>query len=271
MPSCTFLKSGLFTSLQDMGRPGYGYYAVPVSGVMDRRAAMMAALLLDRDNPLLIECTGIPPTIRFNQESEIVLTGADFHWTVNGERVLINTLLTVNKDDVLKGKPSRDQFRAYIGIRGEILTDAVLGSRSTDTLSGFGGYQGRPFQDGDVLTWELSPPVRDDEFTLVLGPEGHYLDDDSLINLFTEYFIIDSSSDRMGTRLRGPELRSSPSQLEHSVVVTPGMVVLPHDGQPIIVQVNGQITGGYPRIGILRDLSRFNQLPLGKKIRFLKV
>jgi len=86
MPSCTFIKPGLYTTLQDQGRKGLAYYAIPRSGVMNSRAAKQANTIVG--NPLsapLIETTMIGPSLRFHASAVIALTGADMKWKLNGQ------------------------------------------------------------------------------------------------------------------------------------------------------------------------------------------
>ncbi len=267
MNSCVVIKGGLYTTLQDNGRSGRSYYAIPSGGVMDSRSATIAALVMGMDNPVLIECTGFPPSLQFSQRTTFVLTGANFDWKVDDSSVVLNQKITVTAGSILSGKPAKEMFRGYIAIEGIIQADYFLDSHATDTLLHKGGFQGRNLKSGDIIYW-LDWCNPGTEFVVNPGPEAINLSAESIELLSSSEYSIDSASDRMGTRLNGPPLTCSPTHLGESVVVTPGMMLLPPDGQPIIVQKNGQTTGGYPRIGWIDDLDRLNQMPLGRNVKF---
>ena len=86
--SFEIIKPGLMTSFQDLGRKGFAYYAIPTSGVMDSNAARIALLIMNKseDYPVL-ECTSIAPQIKFNAPTQITITGADFNWTLNNQKI----------------------------------------------------------------------------------------------------------------------------------------------------------------------------------------
>lgn len=267
MPSLEILHPGLLTTVQDLGRKGLNFYAIPGSGAMDPRAAQLALLLLAQEpDGAVIECTAMAPTLLFHDPVRIVLTGADFHWQVNGKPVPLNTVLNLQTGDQLSGKQGREGFRGYIALEGILQLDAVYGSVSTYLNAGWGGKEGRPLRKGDHLEW-LPPAQEDGEIVripLQKGPEFHWLSPASQTALFQNEYRIGTDSNRMGVRLEGPALTSEKYQLEHSRPVLPGFVQLPPGGVPIVVLQDGQTTGGYPRIAYIRerDLGRFNQLGL---------
>ena len=52
----------------------------------------------------------------------------------------------------------------------------------------------------------------------------------------------------------------------------PGVVQVPHNGQPIVLLNDAQTTGGYPRIACIieADMYHLAQIPLGQPIHFVK-
>ena len=80
------------------------------------------------------------------------------------------------------------------------------------------------------------------------------------------------ASDRMGLRLQGPPLVRRPGELV-SEAVAPGAVQVTNDGQCVILGVDGQTIGGYPKVAhvIRADLDRLGQLRPGEAVRFLPV
>ncbi|MEM6967670.1 MAG: biotin-dependent carboxyltransferase family protein [Bacteroidota bacterium] len=272
MPSLEIIKSGWMTSIQDLGRKGLAYFAIPASGAMDQNAAKIANLLLGKnENSPLLECTSTAPHIIFRDPCNIILTGADFDWKINDAPVPRYVILTLKKNDVLRGKFAKDGLRGYLALEGTLEIPQVYHSFSTYTNAKLGGYAGRLLQKGDIIKWR-SP---DFDFSkniipILPGPEYDYLTDAEKRKLTNTTFTIGADSSRMGLRLAGEQLESTAYQLENSVPVLPGFIQLPPSGQPIIILQDGQTTGGYPRIAYIRDryLSRLNQISLGREIRF---
>lgn len=267
------LQPGLLTTLQDLGRKGGHFYAVPASGVMDPDAATIANLLLRQPaGAPLIECTSLAPEIRFHGAGRIALTGADFHWTRNGAPLQLNTVIAIADGDVLAGKHAQDQLRGYIAVQGSWQGRRVYGSASTFLNGGFGGHEGRMLRKGDRLEWHWTPRQAEGIPLLQLrpGPEYDWLTADAKALLRSAAYTVGVESNRMGARLQGPRLDSRAYQLADSVPVLPGFIQLPPSGQPIVVLQDGQVSGGYPRISYLRteELARFNQVPLGRQVRF---
>jgi len=272
MPSLEILKAGLMTSIQDLGRKGLAYYAIPKSGVMDVNAAKIALLLLNKSEASpLIECTSAAPHIRFRDATQIVLTGADFNWKLNSESIHRNEVIEVHKGDVLKGQFAKEGLRGYLAIEGDLKIQKIHQSHATYINAKMGGHEGRLLQKGDVIEWENPRAIAG--IPIYRGPEFDYLTPLSQGLLIAETFTLGTDSNRMGARLKGAQLESRLYQLENSLPVLPGFIQLPPSGYPIVVLQDGQSTGGYPRIAYIREegLSRFNQIGLGGEVRFVLV
>ena len=126
MSNLEIIKAGMMTSIQDGGRKGFAYYAIPHSGVMDENAAKIALLLLNKaETSPLIECTTIAPHIKFNASTRIAVTGADFGWTINQQKIHRNTVLSIQQGDILKGKFAKEGMRGYIAIEGKLKIDKI--------------------------------------------------------------------------------------------------------------------------------------------------
>jgi len=271
MQSFEIIKPGMMTSIQDFGRKGLAYYAIPTSGVMDQNAAKIALLLLHKseDTPLL-ECTSIAPHILFLAATRIVITGANFNWKINTQPVLRNTILELNKGDVLKGQFADEGMRGYIAFEGDLVLDKIYNSYSTYTNAKIGGYEGRLLKKGDIIEWEDSNDIFSQQNIIPIfkGPEYDFLTEASKKLLTEKVFRIGADSNRMGIRLEGEKLEATSYQLKNSVPVLPGFIQLPPSGLPIIILQDGQTTGGYPRIAYIHEESlwELNQIPLGGNI-----
>lgn len=273
MGSLEIIKAGMMTSIQDLGRKGLAYFAIPNSGVMDKNAAQIALLILKKNkNHPLIECTSSAPEIKFNSETRIVITGADFTWKLNNEPINRNSILSINKNDILKGSFSKDGLRGYIALDGDLEIEKIYDSYSTYTNAKLGGFQGRLLQKGDILKWKDSnfSFSKNKIIPIKKGPEFHFLTKKSIHLLTSSIYKIGVDSNRMGIRLVGEKLESSSDQLDNSLPVLPGFIQLPPSGQPIIVLQDGQTTGGYPRIAYIQEryFPTLNQIPLGGEFQF---
>lgn len=273
MGSFEIIKAGMMTSIQDLGRKGLAYFAIPTSGVMDKSAARIALLILHKnENSPLLECTSSAPEIKFNDETRIVITGADFNWKLNNEPINRNSILSVKKNDILKGNFSKDGLRGYIALGGDLEIEKVYDSFSTYTNAKLGGFQGRLLRKGDILKWENTNFVfsKNKIIPIKKGPEFNLLSEESMELLTSNIYKIGIDSNRMGVRLEGKKLNNTNFQLENSVPVLPGFIQLPPSGLPIIVLQDGQTTGGYPRIAYIQNkyLSELNQIPLGGGFQF---
>lgn len=278
MPSLEILQSGLLSSVQDRGRRGLAYYGIPRSGAMDARSARRALRLLGlpADAPLL-ECTALAPQLRFRDPVRLALSGADFGWQLDGQPVARDTVLQIRPGDVLSGGPAREGLRGYIALQGFLDAGRVYGSCATYPPAGLG----RLLQAGDVLYWQAADgpeagaaqpaePLVPLSIPLRPGPECDWLRPVARELLVQHPYRLRPDSNRMGARLEGPRLEARTYQLALSVPVLPGFVQLPPGGQPIVILQDGQTTGGYPRIAYIREaeLSAFNQIPLGGRVRF---
>lgn len=270
------------TTIQDNGRLGLGFYAVPQAGFMDVYSAQQALTLLNLplDYPL-IECTFLPPQIKFKAPAQIALTGADFNWTIDNRGVELRKIITLNCGDVLAGQPAKSGLRGYIAINGKLNLKPVYGSYATYLNAKIGGFKGRLLRAGDSLTWSNSThvakqpdlhsqPLKRFIIPLKSGPEFQYLSQESQIQLAGGRYKISADSNRMGARLLGFKLTCSRPQLNYSLPVLPGFVQLPPSGQPIVLLQDGQVSGGYPRIAYIPTsyLSEFNQIPFGVEFKF---
>ena len=282
MGALRFRKPGMLTTIQDQGREGMAYYAVPKSGPMDVMSASIANALVGNPNHApVIECNFVGPEIEFGSDATICLTGADMGWQVDGKPTHRNKTIKVRAGSMLRGSAAVEGCRAYIAIRGEIETTKTLGSSSCYAPAGFGGNNGKPFSTGDQLRWikpteqaahldlEIQLKSGCEGLLIEAGPEFDWLDAKSVEAIYASEFSVNPTSNRMGARLDGPKLSTRGQQLEDSLPLLPGMIQLTPEGQCIVVLQDGQTTGGYPRIAFLneRNVQRLSQTKIGHPFR----
>lgn len=160
VPSISVLKSGLLTTLQDLGRPGYQQYGVTAGGAMDTYALRAANLMAgNAESEAALEITLAGPTLRFERETLIALTGADLAPSIGGVPLPMWRPVRVRAGAVLEFGRPREGCRAYLALAGGFAVPASLGSRGTDLRAGLGGLEGRALRAGDVLCTRTSPSL----------------------------------------------------------------------------------------------------------------
>ena len=278
----------MFTTIQDGGRSGLAFYAIPGSGPLDGAAARLANVLVgnDYDQPVL-ECNFTGPHIVFTQSAVISLTGADMQWAVNGQPVDRHTTLSIPEGGRLSGRNSNNGVRAYIAIQGKWQLPKMLDSSSTYVPAKLGGLNGLPLQAGDQLhitqsTTKATPEISIQQSTqyekinrigFYRGPEWKRLDISSQELFTTNEYTILPTSNRIGAKLSAAPLRAKDVGLIPSSGVFPGVIQLPGEGMPIVLLNDCPTTGGYPRIGVVpeEELWRFSQIRPGRTFRFFDI
>lgn len=274
----TVVKPGLFTTIQDLGRPGHRAAGVPLSGAADPVALRIANRLVGNvESAAALEITLLGPELRFERDAVVALAGAEVPGIPFGVAVRMAAGETLALGHASAG------CRGYLAVAGGIDVPHTLGSRSTFAPARLGGLRGLPLAAGDVLPVGhdcIAPPVEspgrlpgtrsmDEIVSLRVIPGEHAaLVGDSL---WHATHATSSRSDRMGVRLDGPPLgdgRASGSL--PSAAVLPGTVQLPPDGRPIVLLADAQTIGGYPVIGhvIAADLPLVAQLRPGDRVRW---
>lgn len=257
------LSPGLASTFQDLGRHGYQQWGVPVGGPMDEVAHRLANALLGNapDAPVL-EITLLGPTLYCHGRCRLALTGADLGATLGGRPWSPGQTRTLVAGDQLRFGRRRTGTRAYLAVAGGFRLDLVLGSRATNLRAGFGGWQGRPLQKGDLLplvgsfanpprlvlpeglqTVASATPLR-----LLPGRDWAAFTPAAQEVLREERFTVTPQADRMGYRLQGPALALAKPRECLSEAVAFGTMQVPPDGQPIVLMADRQTTGGYPCI-----------------------
>ncbi len=277
------IDPGASTTVQDLGRPGYQHIGVSPGGAADPVAARVANRLIGNpDDAAVLECCMHGPRLRFHQNARVAWVG----WAdARGGRPVD---LTKGAELDLRGRMA--SLRGYVAIAGGVDVPLVLGSRSTDLRSGFGGWQGRGLQAGDRLPigeahagpepgawkigWPHEAPVVDTlEMRFLKGLQADWFSREAHEVFENTVYQVSPVSDRMGVRLEGPNLeRECPKELVSQPVVA-GSVQVPPDGRPIVLFVDRQTVGGYPQIGhvISADLPKLARVWPGTRLRFREV
>jgi biotin-dependent carboxylase-like uncharacterized protein len=282
------LDAGPQTTVQDLGRTGQMRYGIPPSGPVDRFAFVLANRLVgNADAAAVLECTLMGPRFEVTAAGSIAVTGADMPVSVNGRDAAGWATLTVKPGDVVKLGSARTGVRSYIGFAGGLDVPLVLGSRSTYLRGRVGGLQGRALKKGDELAVLQSGSVRprrvaqgaipdytgEPTIRAVLGPQADRFTPEGLGALFGGRYEVLPQSDRMGSRLRGPRIDHARGHDIISDGIALGSIQVPGDGQPIVLLVDRQSTGGYTKVATIcsSDIWRVGQARPGQSLRFQSI
>jgi biotin-dependent carboxylase-like uncharacterized protein len=277
---------GLLTTVQDLGRPGYGFMGVSPSGAADPVALRLGNLLVgNHPGAAALEMTLLGGQFVLPEGGVVACTGANFDPAINGCPAEMWTTHKIAPGGMITFGPTRDFARSYLAIGGGVRVAPFLGSTSTHMLSGLGGQNGGALRKGDVLHLgarkrvaaerRLWPPALmhlqpHNVLRVTEGPQIAAFSESSKESLFRSTFQVSEESDRMGIRLEGPSLSGQfPGEMITEGVPL-GAIQVTSSGQLIILFVEQQTTGGYPKIAnvIGVDLHRLGQLRPRTEIRF---
>lgn len=263
------LKPGMLTTVQDLGRFGWAHHGVSASGAADPLALRAANLLAgNAENAAALEMVLTGPTLEFETAATVVVAGSDF-----GSELPLWTPVEIAAGQVVRFGGTRSGARACLAVRGGLAVPRTMGSASTHVLTGVGG---RPLRAGDVLAIGndavrrpragAAPPfAREGPLRVTAGPQA----DRFGAELYESVYTVAEESNRMGLRLRGPAIPSPPGAMLTEGTAL-GAVQVPPDGQPIVLFVEHQTTGGYPKPAnvISADFWRLGQLRPRDEVRF---
>jgi len=279
----TVVRSGPLTTVQDLGRPGYAHLGVPRSGALDQAALRRAnALAGNRVETAGLETTLLGCALRFEVTARVAVTGAEAVVRIDKQPISTGEAFKVPAGAVLEIGRAHRGVRSYLAVAGGIDVEPVLGSRSTDTLSGLGPPK---LADGMTLPIGADSPTMGDLPTVGdlpaledeadksgevllgvrLGPRDDWFE---AAGLFAQAYTVTPLSNRVGCRLAGSALtRTQAGELASEGVVL-GAVQVPPDGQPLIFLADHPTTGGYPVIGVVDDVTPLAQARPGTTVRF---
>ena len=269
------IQPGLFTTIQDGGRHGFRNIGIPTSGFMDQESAWAAnELVKNNKDESLLEVTLTGPTLIFNCNCVISITGGDFNPLINNLSVKMYQPINVSSGDILKLNNTINGARSYIAISGGLNVKSLFGSKSFfSNISD--SYHLKKGDEIKVSKKSESQILKLDKLKFNLnrfmkvfrGPEYDLLSTNSKQKLFKNEFTINSNN-RMAYNLE--ETLQVDIKTIISSPVLPGSVQLTPSGKIIILHRDCQTTGGYPRILQLdtNSLNNLSQLKSNDKIKF---
>ncbi|MDD4321430.1 MAG: biotin-dependent carboxyltransferase family protein [Acidaminococcaceae bacterium] len=298
-------KSGLMSTLQDLGRIGYQKYGVLVNGAMDSFSSRLANILVgNKQAEAALEMTMLGSTMQLPAGIIFALTGADLGATIDGQPVPSFRPVCVTRDCLLMCGFAKQGCRGYFAVAGGFDVPIIMGSKSTYLRAKIGGFDGRALAAGDVLKVGTPAPTMqlfvqqimrkyganaafatvpwyapgtfifdDNVIRITRGQQYAWFTEESINNFLNEPYSIALQSDRMGYRLEGEALQYKEKRELVSEPVTFGSIQVPADGNPIILLADRQTAGGYPKIAqvVCADLPRLAQRKPKTSLHFQQV
>ncbi len=265
------LNSGFLASIQDKGRLGMGRFGVPRSGAIDPVTLRLGNALVENDDyEAAIEFRFLGPKICAVNGSVRIGLAAHTQATLTHAATQENSMIkpwqsvTLNEGDILSVAPLKDNATGYLTIEGGIDLHPTLGSLSTYSRAKLGGINGDILQSGDLIPLRKNKPkIRNEKiitkpvkiphthpFKVIAGPQDDYFSSDEMIKFCQNRFNVSHDVDRMGIRLDGSYVQSLPDKGNDLISdgLIPGVIQIPGNGNPIILCVDCQSVGGYPKI-----------------------
>ena len=292
------VSPGLHSLIEDLGRHGHSALGVSTAGALDRASLRRANRVLgNAPSAAAIETVGGGLKVQAIGDQVLAVTGApseltietpsEFNPSESGEPGLLRTVpmatpFALRDGEVLSlGHPSAG-FRCYVALRGGVDAAPVLGSRSTDTMSGIGPAplaagqllaSGGDAECGVVGNPEFQPDFPGTGVTVldvVPGPRADWFDEEAVAALCGQDWEVTPRSNRVGMRLQGTPLQRSRKGELPSEGTVAGAIQMPPEGLPVLFLADHPITGGYPVIAVVVDhqLDLAAQVPIGGSIRF---
>jgi allophanate hydrolase len=273
------INAGVQTSIQGGPRVGLRHWALPSGGAADLLSLALANRLVGNE----IDHAGLEISLSgasFDCDDRLVVavTGADALIAVNGSQARMHETLRLDPGDRLEIGAARTGARSYLAIAGNFSVPVVLGSRSTCMAAKFGGFDGRPLKNGDIVpvrvtepredlrtpaAYRLTPPVS----PVLRAVPVPGVDCDALFDVRLK---VGGRADRMGVQLAALPLRAAGDL--GSQPVFPGGIQLPPEGHPFLLGVDAQTTGGYALLANVARVDRhcIGQLRPGSSLSFAR-
>ena len=292
MRALDVVAPGPHTTIQDRGRIGYQDVGLPTSGPLDRISLYLAnALVGNEPGAPALEMLLQGPTLKVAAESvRVALVGCSASIQVRSgtpRTIPAGQSVRLMRDEVFRIGTLGDSVCAYLAIEGGPDVPAVLGSASTFTRGAIGGFRGRRLQQGDSVPLRLASvddrgeralagPLDlaiDQPIRVVLGPQTDYFTPAAVQTFLSSDYTVSPQADRMGYRLAGPTLAHVAGYDIVSDGIVSGAIQVPGSGLPIILLVDNQTTGGYPKIAtvVSADIPVVGRRKPGRTIRFVAI
>lgn len=280
--------AGPLSTIQDAGRIGWQRYGVAPAGAFDPRYLAVANALVGNPPAAAgIEFTLMGDAYVAEAESLRLAVAGDAVVSIDDRPAVPWRSYRLARGQKLKVRALKQDARGYVAVAGGLLLAPVLGSVATHARTGLGGIEGRKLKAGDLLPLaaDAAPladersfdpallPPRSASMRVLLGPQDDYFTASGIETFLAAEYTVTREADRMGYRLEGPAIEHAKGYNIVSDGIPLGAVQVPGSGQPIVMMVDRQTTGGYPKIAcvIAPDVATLAQVKPGHGLRFRAV
>lgn len=287
MSALWVVAPGFLTTVQDLGRPGHAAAGVSASGAADTLALRIGNRLVgNSDDASGLEMTMLGGSFLFEAEVIFALTGSDPGARLGDRSVAPWTPCRARAGDTLVCGALNGGARSYLCVAGGIAVPLVFASASTHLLTGMGGFEGRALRADDRLLIgaagagapfdrEIDPSSipgyrQGEPFRTTEGPQATWFAPETRATFYDTPWRVAEACDRMGIRLSGPPIRLAEARELATEGVLSGAIQVPPGGFPIVLFVEHQTTGGYPKVAnvISADLARLGGVGPRDTMRF---
>jgi 5-oxoprolinase (ATP-hydrolysing) subunit C len=281
------IAPGPLVTIQDAGRRGWRRFGVSGAGPMDAPALVAAnSLVGNPPGTAAVEFAHVGGSWQVTTEScRIAVTGGDFMICADGARLACWQSHTLRRGQRIDIGGAPDAVWGYLAVANGFALSPQLGSCATHQRSGLGGIGGRRLAEGDMLPLRSARapygrerrvdaihrepgPVR-----AVLGPQDNFFTQDAVSAFLAASYRVTHRGDRMGVWLDGPAIAHAAGYNVLSDGVVPGCVQVPGNGKPLVLLMDCQTIGGYPKLAtiITPDLPCFAQMKAGTTVTFIAI
>ncbi len=280
-------EPGLLSTIQDQGRYGCAHMGISPAGAADPVSFRIANLLVGNDpGAPALEMTLLGPILEFEQRTTVALAGASCECRLGSGPAPFAEAFEVLSGEVLACGSMLSGARSYLAVQGGFDVPLILGSASTYLPGCFGGLEGRKLKAGDLLQIRSGlatavrklrpgalPDLAPERIRVTRGAQQGWFDPEQFLALYSAGYTVSESSNRSGLRLIGPALRPRTDAQLLTDGIPLGAIQVPADGQPIVLFVDQQTTGGYPKIAnvIAADRRGIGQLRPRDQVWFSEV
>ncbi len=291
--SLKVVRAGLFDTVQDKGRIGFMALGMPTAGAMDRIGLHLAnALAGNPPETAGLEIGVMGPDLLVEADSvRVALVGPLSPSLIEAPDAPPKPLESdrthlLKRGQILRVGMVEGASTAYIVVAGGFALPTFMGSLSTYSRAGIGGFEGRKLAAGDSLPLAREAATPGDErkfgtafdygsgpIRVVWGPQEEYFTEEGKRTFVEAEYRVSKEADRMGIRFEGPAIAHSQGADIISDGIAPGAIQVPGAGLPIVLLADRQTVGGYPKIATVAsvDLPRLSRMLPGQAVRFAPV
>ena len=284
------IRSGIHTTLQDLGRSNQYHIGIPFSGSMDKRNYLIGNKLVgNKLNEASLEFAYQGPIMKFNLgRVTCAITGNVTFNIIRKNSNIVKGIcyqtFELNNGDQLDIISTNRSVYGYFSIKNGFAGEYIWESYSVNTKAKIGPNNGEKFGINQKIFINKDVSLSDikkidysnskiEYIRVIKGTNFNFFSENGKATFYSKEFTVSKLTDRMGMRLEGPKIENLAETNIRSEGLIKGVIQVPADGHPIIMLSDHGTIGGYPKIAIVisADYDRLTQLTPGSKIKFKSV